>query len=81
MIVHNNLIIVETLHPEKNIIAKLDVLTKNMSKEEERASAVKTFNDHVERSESLISVGLPNSPSASFSKSVSPHFPIWESLF
>ena len=42
MMVHNNLI-VETLHPD-NTIAKLAVLTKNMS-EEEQASAVKTFNE------------------------------------
>ena len=44
MMVHNNLI-VETLHPD-NTIAKLAVLTKNMS-EEEQASAVKTFNELV----------------------------------
>ena len=41
MMVHNNLI-VETLHPD-NTIAKLAVLTKNMSEEEEQASAVKSF--------------------------------------
>ena len=44
MMVHNNLI-VETLHPD-NTIAKLAVLTKNIS-DEEQVSAVKTFNELV----------------------------------
>jgi hypothetical protein len=39
MMAHNNLIVVETLHPD-NTIAKLAVLTKNMSEEEEQASEV-----------------------------------------
>ena len=46
MMVHNNLIIVETLHPPDNTIAKLAVLTKNIS-DEEQVSAVKTFNELV----------------------------------
>ena len=41
MMVHNNLIVVETLHPD-NTIAKLAVLTKNILDDEEQASAVKT---------------------------------------
>ena len=45
MMVHNNLIVVETLHPD-NTIAKLAVLTKNIS-DEEQVSAVKTFNELV----------------------------------
>ena len=44
MMVHNNLI-EETLHPD-NTIAKLAVLTKNIS-DEEQVSAVKTFNELV----------------------------------
>ena len=52
MMVHN--LIVETLTPE-NIIAKLAVLTKDLSGEE-YATAVKTFNDYVRENNSYRSV-------------------------